>query len=297
MPDVNTEASIGTRLSSPSPPPPLQHESIKSTAQKKSTQPPPVITTTLSELPKRKSGLTRSSTDTQISSLQQSKTVSTSPFSVLLPLSPKSSDSLKNPNNIILEEERLNEVDANNNEIKNNTTENKHRYSVDFLLLRSDMPNSKKLPSNWKELNEIFPSICFCGKVSKNKQKTIQFFSVSKLKFNQKVLSYFNPYKYHEHWEKTKNQNYELHNSSCEPQRYPKAQTDDYLNLQTTLRDFHNVNYSNKSYRHNFDSPSHKKHQLPFEMRQSYFHQNQAFYQQENQIKRKHRINNTNSKA
>lgn len=282
LPDVNVntaEASVGTRLSSPSPPPPVHNEpiTIKSTAQKIKQQ------TTLTELPKRKSGLTRSSTDTQISSLQQSKTVS--PFSNMLPVSPKSSSI---SNNVIIEEERP--VDANNNEITESTittkkSENKHRYSVDFLLLRSDMANSKKLPSNWKELNEIFPSICFCGK----------------------VLSYFNPYKYHEHWEKTKNQNYELHNSSCEPQRYPyyktksidnhnnnKAQTDDYINLQTTLRDFHNVNYPNKSYRnnYNYDNPTYKKHQLPFEMRQQ---QNHNFYQQENQIKRKHqRVPNGN---
>jgi hypothetical protein len=31
--------------------------------------------------------------------------------------------------------------------------------------------------------------------------------------FKTKVISYFDPYKYHEHWEKTKKTNSELHNN------------------------------------------------------------------------------------
>jgi hypothetical protein len=38
-------------------------------------------------------------------------------------------------------------------------------YTMDFLLKRADAPASKRLPSNWKELNQKYPFICFCGKV------------------------------------------------------------------------------------------------------------------------------------
>jgi hypothetical protein len=42
----------------------------------------------------------------------------------------------------------------------------KKRYTIDFLLIRSDTANSKKMPCNWKILNEKFPEVCFCGKVN-----------------------------------------------------------------------------------------------------------------------------------
>lgn len=50
----------------------------------------------------------------------------------------------------------------------NNSTTLKKRYSIDFLLARADTPSSKTMPKNWKELNEKYPNICFCGKVGFN---------------------------------------------------------------------------------------------------------------------------------
>ena len=140
--EISNESS-NTRLSSPSPPP--LSTGNKSTAQ-------------IEEVSKRKSGLTRSSTETQISSLQKSKNVSSSPFSVLLPLT---SNQQITKNNTILEHDDY-EVEKSNDL---NMNQKRHRYSVDFLLQRSDVPNSKKFPPNWKNLNEKFPAICFCGKV------------------------------------------------------------------------------------------------------------------------------------
>lgn len=164
MPSVGEESSLNGRLSSPSPPPTPKNESTKSTAQNK-----PVVPSVL-DSPKRKSGLTRSMTETQISSLQMSKT--NSPFSVLLPLTPKTqlSSPSKLSNSPLLEEvdaSIISATDINNNTINNTEPkkETKLRYSKDVLLLRSDVPSSKKLPTNWKDLNELFPSICFCGKV------------------------------------------------------------------------------------------------------------------------------------
>lgn len=280
LPSVGEESSLNGRLSSPSPPPTPKNESTKSTAQNK-----PVVPSVL-DSPKRKSGLTRSMTETQISSLQMSKT--NSPFSVLLPLTPKTqlSSPSKLSNSPLLEEvdaSIISATDINNNTINNTEPkkETKLRYSKDVLLLRSDVPSSKKLPTNWKDLNELFPSICFCGK----------------------VLSYFNPYKYHEHWEKTKKQNYELHYSTESPRfeyhkgnidnPHLKAHTDDYLNLngnfynphKTRNSDFQKGQHPLQHSTHNYhNGMGHKKHQLSFDMRQNQFQQNKAYYYQENQM-------------
>ncbi len=164
MPSVDEYSQL--RLSSPSPPP--FDKSKTSTAQ-------------INESPRyRKNGLTRSSTETQIFSLQNSK--QQSPFSVLLPLTATSSKSgLKSSvssiaslrENIISEETTVNTKESN--DIKNFS--GAKRYSKDFLLIRSDVESSKKLPPNWKALNEIFPSICFCGKV---KIKLLIIFLISK---------------------------------------------------------------------------------------------------------------------
>lgn len=266
LPSVNEDSKV--RLSSPSPPPP-ESSTTKSTAQIN-----------------RKSGLTRSSTETQISSLQMSKT--NSPFSVLLPVT-----STTNSNNIInniSEDPSQDQVESISSMPKSEDS-SKLRYTKDFLLFRSDVVTSKKLPVNWKSLNEVFPSVCFCGK----------------------VLSYFNPYKYHDHWEKTMKNNYELHNSNL---RAPH--TDDYLNL--ALKDFnhnsssysnkHNHNHNHiKGFRNNefvqnkpggyegangYNNGYKKEHQLG-----NQFQQNQsAYYLQENhQMKRpssKYQLNNTN---
>lgn len=296
LPSVS-EIICDERLSSPSPPP-TEETSLKSTKSTAQISAGLAFQTS----PKRKSGLTRSNTETQISSLQKSKSVSTSPFSVLLPSIPKTQIIPKTKTNAIKEEldSDLSKDDLSKNE-NEQKKEEKKRYSVDFLLLRSDVPSSKKFPPNWKDLNEKFPSICFCGK----------------------VLSYFNPYKYHEHWEKTKIQNFELHDSS-EPVRFSyrkkntesnhgsKAYTDDYLNLQTTLKDFNNNynNYAPNKFRNNYtgnefcktnfynnnnfyaydnnnNNNYYKKNQLSFDQRQNQFQLNQAYYQQENQMKRR----------
>jgi len=39
-------------------------------------------------------------------------------------------------------------------------------YSVDFLLSRANSVHSKKMPSQWKDLNEKYPNFCFYGKVT-----------------------------------------------------------------------------------------------------------------------------------
>lgn len=282
LPSVNKESNEDTRLSSPSPPPSQNippTKSTKSTAQNDNSQAKPKrANPTLSntpnynqDVPNRKMGMVRSSTEATLSSLQ-SKMTADSPFSILLPSAAKN---LKNTN--ILEE--ANETAHGVSTDLSNNVENKKRYSVDFLLLRSDVSTSKRLPPNWKELNEKYPMICFCGK----------------------VLSYFNPYKYYEHWEKTKNHNYELHNSN-DSTRFAyykknndyskqKSHTDDYLNLQTAFNDFHIHPHSTNKFRHNefqkpynynYESNGHKVHQLPFDSRQ-----HQAYLQQENQMKRK----------
>lgn len=283
LPSVNEDNQL--RLSSPSPPP--LDDPTKSTAQ-------------INESPRyRKNGLTRSSTETQISSLQKAKHFS--PFSVLLPLTTETVmneiASPLSPVKLLKDKVILEEVTTIKETVEN-TDQNaaSKRYSKDFLLLRADVPASKKLPVNWNSLNEIFPSICFCGK----------------------VLSYFNPYKYHEHWEKTKKQNYELHDSNESPRNefYKrqnnvdfKAHTDDYLNL--SLRDFNHTsnNYHTRSFRINnyfnnehvgnkkysgYDgfngfSSNRKQHQLGLEIRQNQFQQNQVFYLQEHQLKRMHK--------
>ena len=37
---------------------------------------------------------------------------------------------------------------------------------MDFLLARADVAQSKQLPKDWPELNNKYPNICFCGRVS-----------------------------------------------------------------------------------------------------------------------------------
>lgn len=162
------------------------------------------------------------------------------------------------------------------------------------------------MPSNWKALNEKFPNVCFCGK----------------------VLSYFNPYKYHEHWEKTKIQNYELHDSTDSSYYTPnnfgnnmnstKSYTDDYLNLQTTLKDLNNSkNYPMNKFRHNHEYQTINFHQHPynydfnknvsynqkqkyhdsFDYGQNHFQHKQFNHQQENQFKRKSKYSFNNHKV
>lgn len=151
LPSVNEDSQL--RLSSPSPPP--LDDPTKSTAQ-------------INESPRhRKNGLTRSSTETQISSLQKAKHLS--PFSVLLPLTATNAKSgltsPVSPASSLKDKVIPEEVTVNKEAASSTNKEPAKRYSKDFLLLRSDVPSSKKIPEDWKSLNEIFPSICFCGKV------------------------------------------------------------------------------------------------------------------------------------
>ena len=274
---------LDNRLSSPSPPssPTNLTTQSKSTAQhefiaKQQTNKPKQVSSMLNPaaspftIGKRKSTLTRSSTENIISSMQSAET--TAPFSVLLPTSQlKKEDLSKNLMQPIIEGDACDDEPGK--------PKRKHQYSIDFLLLRADVPSSKQLPSNWKELNDKYPLVCFCGKVSN--PYLILFDLNGLLNIANKVLSYFNPYKYHEHWEKTVHTNYELHRAakpSQEKKYAQKAHTDDYLNLKTTLP---NSYMFNKAPRH-VDGP-HKKPAIPFESRQ-----NQMFYQPDpNMNKRK----------
>lgn len=41
----------------------------------------------------------------------------------------------------------------------------KRVYSLDFLLSRADVQNSKTMPENWRQLSALYPNVCFSGKV------------------------------------------------------------------------------------------------------------------------------------
>ncbi len=56
---------------------------------------------------------------------------------------------LKNTNNIVIEKK----------------SKGACCYSVNFMLSRAESVHSKKIPINWKELNEKYPNFCFYGKV------------------------------------------------------------------------------------------------------------------------------------
>ena len=45
------------------------------------------------------------------------------------------------------------------------SSSNKHVYSLDFLLSRAEVENSKTMPTNWRDLSFLYPNICFSGKV------------------------------------------------------------------------------------------------------------------------------------
>ena len=74
-----------------------------------------------------------------------------------------------------LEKSFKKQVDENNNnqivQLKNTNSIVKEKnsgaccYSVEFMLTRAESVHSKKIPMNWKELNEKYPNFCFYGKV------------------------------------------------------------------------------------------------------------------------------------
>ena len=101
------------------------------------------------------------------------------------------------------------------------------------------------------------------GKIIKNSNTFINF---NLTNFKKKVLSYFDPYKYYEFWEKTKLQNYELHKNSKSFESHQatspngiknvsntmikknyqpeKSHTDDFINMKSNgQKDFNNNNY------------------------------------------------------
>ena len=159
---------LDTRLSSPSPPssPTNLTTQSKSTAQHEIIKQQNIKSKPVSSslnpaaspftIGKRKSTLTRSSTENIISSMQAIE--STAPFSVLLPTSQLKENLSKKCMQPIIEGDDCDD--------ESGKPKRKHQYSIDFLLLRADVPSSKQLPSNWKELNEKYPLVCFCGKVS-----------------------------------------------------------------------------------------------------------------------------------
>ena len=68
--------------------------------------------------------------------------------------------------------DRLKEEKSEENQEKKNTIKKrskneigKHLYSLDFLLSRANCQSSKQMPSNWRQLNELHPNVCFAGKV------------------------------------------------------------------------------------------------------------------------------------
>lgn len=150
---------------------------------------------------KKKKTLTRSCTDNSIASIESSN-----PFgSILSPFLEENSNENQKDNKETNLFNRNIQKTFYSNEIKNlkEKIEIKKRYTLDFLLSRSIVAESKKIPKNWKELNVIYPNICFLGT----------------------VISYFNASKYYDHWFRIQNENPELHNPV---ETWPNIQ---YLNL------------------------------------------------------------------
>lgn len=161
----------------------------------------------------KKKGLTRSSTEHSISSINST---SNTPFSsILSPFSEEtlSVDKFNEPSLL----SKTNDKKLQVKEEESVKKETRKRYNLDFLLARSTVDESKKLPKNWKELNLMYPNICFVGT----------------------VLSYFNASKYYDHWIRLQNENTELHN----PIR--TISNIQYLNLNQDKR---NVDFMNREY-------------------------------------------------
>lgn len=138
-----------------------------------------------------KKPLTRSYTDHHISATL----IKSSPFVSVLPSaafnSAPSNNTSKIINTPITEQKEVKKIDTIKETEPTGAKKTRCLYTIDFLLGRSDASLSKKVPNNWKEKKEEFPTICFCSK---------------------EIASYFNPYKYYDHWNKIQSQNYELHN-------------------------------------------------------------------------------------
>ncbi len=98
----------------------------------------------------------------------------------------------KTENSIMSLGDSLGDSSHSTNLSREPNSDGRKRYSLEFLLSRSDTPLAQKMPPDWHQLNEKYPTICFSGK----------------------ILQYFNPKKYHNHWNKVKLQNIELHSSS-----------------------------------------------------------------------------------
>lgn len=135
--------------------------------------------------------MTRSSTENLLSSINDSNSsLKSSPFSSFLaPLS--LTESIKEEDSgigdVSSDKDSFVKESSNSKSPSGSTTSSsssssstsskKLVYNLDFLLKRADFPSSKQMPSNWKELNSKYPSVCFCGKVS---IKTCQYFSIFK---------------------------------------------------------------------------------------------------------------------
>jgi hypothetical protein len=153
---------------------------------------------------KRKTTLTRSKTENQISTIRE-KNVSNPFGSFLAPLSIKEvhdddedCDTMhKKADNQFSCSPLSSSSDSSSSSTifnKKSTSSGtssrpKYVYTVDFLLKRAESNQAKKMPHNWLQLNQKFSDICFCGK----------------------VISYFNPNKYYDHWNKVQKLNPELH--------------------------------------------------------------------------------------
>lgn len=196
-----------------------------------------------------KSSMTRSTTEGFISSLSQNRPIS---------FCSNFNNEFNNNNNNKLLNQKPVSFEKKNEKLKTENNPNKYklknRYTVDFLLQRADTAISKKQPANWKELSEIYPMVCFSGKVI-----YISFFLLNAY-FNSyflKVISYFDPHKYHEHWEKTKKINVELHcnestkyfqnnnnNKKTNGTAFNLNNTDDFLNFNPFQKDQNNNFYN-----------------------------------------------------
>ena len=136
--------------------------------------------------------LVRSSTENFINSLERAN--SSTPFgSILAPLAPISkldeeeqvteepiktvTTAVEHKNDqkevtVKTDLDRVQERKSEEQQEKKNATKKKGKsekgrnlYSLDFLLSRANCESSKQMPSNWRQLNELYPNICFAGKV------------------------------------------------------------------------------------------------------------------------------------
>jgi len=131
------------------------------------------------------------------------------------------------------------EIDLNNNSLNVNKQKKKQRYDLHFLLARSSVQSSKLMPNNWKQLNEKYPEVCFCGK----------------------VISYFDHLKYYSHLNYVKNLNENRHQPPLNPNQKTNIHSNSYHvnnNHHPNSDNFFPKRDSNHNFEKNVQNKSHE---------------------------------------